>query len=74
MKIYTERGDLIWIKDHNDGSGDELWDSFTSSGQIVVSGVYILYVEVTADLTDPDDPTRTFKKGDNIIKKFVIIR
>ena len=49
VKIFTERGDLIWQKDHTDGSGDELWDSLTSSGQIIVSGIYILYVEVTED-------------------------
>lgn len=47
IKIYTERGDLIYEKNHTDGSGDELWDSMTSSRQIVVSGIYILYVEVT---------------------------
>ena len=50
LKIFTERGDLIWEKDHTDGSGDELWDSFTRSGQIVVSGIYILYVEVTENI------------------------
>jgi hypothetical protein len=49
LKIFTERGDLIWEKDHTDGSGDELWDSQTTSRQIVVSGIYILYVEVTED-------------------------
>ena len=55
LKIFTERGDLIWEKDHTDGSGDELWDSMTSSGQIVVSGIYILYVEVTEDIYAQDD-------------------
>ena len=50
LKIFTERGDLIWEKDHTDGSGDELWDSMTSSGQIIVSGIYILYVEVTENI------------------------
>ena len=50
VKVFTERGDLIWEKDHTDGSGDELWDSMTSSGQIIVSGIYILYVEVTEDI------------------------
>ncbi len=49
LKIFTERGDLIWEKYHDDGSGDELWDSMTSSRQIIVSGIYILYVEVTED-------------------------
>lgn len=60
LKIFTERGDLIWEKDHTRGTGDELWDSTTSYGQIVSSGIYILYVEA------PD--------GRKIIRKFVIIR
>ena len=55
LKIFTERGDLIWEKDHVDGSGDELWDSMTNSGQIVVSGIYILYVEVTEDIYAEND-------------------
>jgi hypothetical protein len=60
LKIYTERGDLIWQKDHTRGTGDELWDSKTSSGQIVASGIYILYVETT-------------DRG-SVFRKFVIIR
>jgi hypothetical protein len=60
LKIFTERGDLIWEKDHTRGTGDELWDSLTSSGQIVASGIYILYVET------PD--------GRSVYRKFVIIR
>jgi len=50
VKVYTERGDLIWEKYHDDGSGDELWDSMTFSRQIVVSGIYILYVEVPRNI------------------------
>jgi len=60
LKIFTERGDLIWEKNHTRGTGDELWDSKTSSGQIVASGIYILYVET------PD--------GKSVYRKFVIIR
>jgi hypothetical protein len=60
LKIFTERGDLIYSKDHTGGTGDELWDSTTSSGQVVASGIYILYLET------PD--------GRNVIRKFVIIR
>lgn len=60
LKVFTERGDLIWEMDHTRGTGDELWDSKTSSGQIVSSGIYILYVET------PD--------GQKVIRKFVIIR
>lgn len=60
LKIFTERGDLIWEKDHTRGTGDELWDSTTSSGQIIASGIYILYVEA------PD--------GRKVFRKFVVIR
>jgi hypothetical protein len=67
VKIYTERGDLIWEKDHTNGAGDEFWDSMTSSRQIVVSGVYILYVEATKNAGD-------IKAGDSVYRKFVIIR
>jgi hypothetical protein len=55
LKIFTERGDLIWEKYHDDGSGDEIWNSQTRSGQIVVSGIYILYVEVTEDTYAQED-------------------
>jgi len=55
VKVFTERGDLIWEKYHDNGSGDELWDSMTSSRQIVVSGIYILYVEVTEDIYAEED-------------------
>jgi hypothetical protein len=67
IKIYTETGDLIKTINHVNGSGDERWDSKTSSGQIVVSGLYIAYFEVTEDGSG-------FKKGDNIFRKFIIIR
>lgn len=55
LKIFTERGDLIWEKDHTNSTGDEIWDSKTSSGQIVVSGIYLLYVEVTEDTYATED-------------------
>ncbi len=67
IKIYTERGDLVKTINHTDTSGDELWDSLTSSEQLVVSGLYIAYFEVTKDGDG-------FKKGENTIRKFVIIR
>jgi hypothetical protein len=60
LKIFTERGDLIWEKDHVIGTGDELWDSKTTYGQIIASGIYILYVEA------PD--------GRSVFRKFVVIR
>ena len=60
LMIFTESGEMIWEKDHKTGTGDELWDSKTLSGQIVASGIYILYVETPG--------------GKSVIRKFVIIR
>ncbi|MDZ7822303.1 MAG: hypothetical protein U5N26_11180 [Candidatus Marinimicrobia bacterium] len=76
LKIYSERGDLIEEIDHQSGSGDEEWKIKTSSGQIAVSGVYILYVEVTEDIYENGDPSKEllFRKGDSVYKKFIIIR
>jgi hypothetical protein len=74
IKIFTERGDLIATLEHTDGSGDEYWNSITSSRQVVVSGLYIAYFEVTQDYYDPVTNDLLYKKGDNTFKKFVIIR
>lgn len=74
IKIYTERGDLIKTIEHTDGSGDATWESVTSSRQVVVSGVYIAYFEVTEDYHDPVTGELLYKKGENAIQKFVIIR
>ena len=67
IEIYNESGDLIKTLHHTDGSGDEAWknltgESFqtTSSGQIVVSGIYI------AHITTPDG------KSTNV--KFLVVR
>ncbi len=60
IKIYTERGDLIFTIEHTDGSGDAYWNSVTSSGQIVVSGVYIAIFETPG--------------GEKAMRKFVVIR
>lgn len=77
LKIFTERGDLIWEKDHDNGTGDEIWDQKTMYGQIIVSGVYMLYVEVTEDTYDTwdqNDGKLLYRKGDTVIRKFVVIR
>jgi hypothetical protein len=74
IKIYTERGDLVKTIDHADGSGDESWNSITSSRQVVVSGVYLAYIEVTQDYHDPVTDELLYKKGDSTVEKFVIIR
>jgi hypothetical protein len=58
--VFTERGDRIWEKDHTNGTGDQLYNSETISGQILASGIYLLYVEVPG--------------GGSVIRKFVVIR
>ena len=60
IRIFTERGDLIETIEHTDGSGDEAWNSITSSRQLIVSGLYIAHFE------DPD--------GGSAIRKFTVIR
>jgi len=74
IKIFTERGDLINTIEHNDGSGDEAWDSLTKTRQVVSSGLYIAHFEVTQDYFDSHSQDKIFKKGDRAIKKFVVIR
>ena len=71
LKIYTENGTLIWEATHTNGSGDEIWDSKTSSGQVVVSGIYILYVEVTEDIIASEDKIAKYDILDeNLIKMY----
>jgi hypothetical protein len=74
IKIFTERGDLIATLDHTDSSGDELWDSLTASKQLVVSGLYIAYFEVTKDYHDEATGVLIYKKGENTFRKFIVIR
>lgn len=61
IKIYTELGELVKTIEHTDGSGDEFWESVTSSNQIVVSGIYIVVIT--------DNTT-----GDQHITKFAVVR
>jgi len=74
IRIFTERGDLIHSIDHTDGSGDEAWNSITTSRQVVVSGVYIAHFEVTEDYYDPETEQLLYRQGETAIRKFVIIR
>lgn len=74
IKIFTERGDLIKEIRHENGTGDEAWESVTSSGQIIVSGLYIAYFEVTQDYVHPETGELLFKKGQNTYRKFIVIR
>ena len=74
IKIYTERGDLVNTIIHDDGSGDQAWNSLTSSRQVVVSGVYIALFKVTKDYNDPNTGELLYKSGDTATRKFIIIR
>lgn len=64
--IYSESGDLVRTLEHTDGSGDEPWgviaeeQSTSDYGQIIVSGLYIAYIETPG--------------GDSRYVKFVIVR
>jgi len=59
IKIYTELGELIREIPHTNRSGDEYWNMFTSSNQMVVSGVYIAVIE---------------SQSGTAVRKFVVIR
>ena len=74
IRIYTENGDLINTINHENGSGDETWNSITSSRQVVVSGVYVVHFTVTADYADPVTGEQKYKTGDTSYQKLVIIR
>ncbi|MEW6511076.1 MAG: fibronectin [Bacteroidota bacterium] len=74
IRIYTENGDLINEIQHENGSGDEAWNSITSSRQVVVSGIYIVHFTVTADQTDPATGQLLYAKGDTAYQKLIIIR
>jgi hypothetical protein len=74
IKIYTENGDLINTITHENGSGDQAWNSITSSRQVVVSGVYIVHFTVTADFVDPATGTLKYAKGETSYQKMIIIR
>lgn len=74
IRIFTERGDLIQTIEHTDGSGDESWNSVTSSRQVIVSGIYLAHFEVTKDHFDSKTGELLYKAGETTIRKFVIIR
>jgi hypothetical protein len=82
ISIYTMTGDLIKVIDHTDGSGDETWGnpkidfthSTSSTGQLIVSGLYIAHFRVTQDFYDPDTNELLFKKGDTKNVKFLVAR
>ena len=61
INIFTESADLVKTINHTNGAGDEAWQFSTSTtGQIVVSGIYFARLETPS--------------GDSRIVKFIIIR
>lgn len=74
IKIFTEAGELINTIEHTNNSGDEAWNLVTSSRQVIVSGLYIAYFEVTEDFDDPNTGQPLFKKGESTYQKFIVIR
>lgn len=74
IRVYSERGDLVWETEHVNNSGDEAWNSVTSSRQVIVSGVYIAVIEVTEDYEDEATGEVLMAAGEQIIKKFLIVR
>ena len=61
IRIFTEMGELVNTIDHSNGSGDEYWNSTTSSNQVIVSGIYIVVFE-------------NLDTGPKSIQKLIVIR
>jgi len=74
IRIYTERGDLINTIHHTSGTGDQSWKLVTSSRQIVVSGLYIAYIEVSEDIYDNSTGELVWKKGEHTTRKILVVR
>jgi hypothetical protein len=49
IKIFTVAGDLVWVNDHVDGTGNVEWDVRNLENEDVASGVYVYRIE------SPDD-------------------
>jgi hypothetical protein len=49
IKIFTVAGDLVWFRDHVDGTGNVEWDTRNLEEEEVASGVYVYRIE------SPDD-------------------
>jgi hypothetical protein len=49
IKIFTVAGDLVWMNDHSDGSGNIEWDTRNYSEEEVTSGVYVYRIESSSD-------------------------
>jgi hypothetical protein len=61
IDIFTELGERVVTLEHTNGSGVENWNLTTDSNQRIVSGIYIAVI-------------RDHDTGEEVIKKFVVIR
>ena len=61
ITFQKKLGELVKEIDHTNGSGDEYWNSITSSNQVVVSGIYIVMFE-------------NINTGERVVKKLSVIR
>jgi len=74
IRIYTESGDLVKVIKHTNLSADEPWgvlaeeQSVTQSSQVIVSGIYIAFIEER----DPDNIEKL--TGNTTFVKFVVVR
>jgi hypothetical protein len=59
LSVFTMTGDLVIAIDHNDGSGQQLWNLVSRNNQAVKAGLYLYVVET---------------ENDKRIGKFVILR
>ena len=49
IKIFTVSGELVWVNDHADGTGNVEWDTRNLEEQDVASGVYVYRIESPTD-------------------------
>jgi|GEM_PF-170871 len=71
IKIFSERGDFV--ADVEQSEEGYAWYLTSDWQQILVSGVYIAHFEMQQDFADAKTGVR-LKKGDSMIKKFIVIR
>ena len=49
IRIFTVSGDLVWLNEHSDGTGNIEWDTHNLADQSVASGVYVYRIESGSD-------------------------
>jgi len=74
IRVFTERGDLVHQIEHRDGSGDEAWSLITFGRQVIAPGIYVAHFEATENIVSAASNEILIVKGDQIVKKFVVVR